>query len=332
MPGIDDVARLAGVSKATASRALSGRGSVAERTRERVLGAAAKLDYRASPAAVKLATGRSGAIGVLAPEIDSWYVATLLRGIADRALEHDLDIVIYHLGRAGERRERVFERFLHQHHVDALISTTFALAAHETDRLASLGIPAAALGDPAPGIRTWCLDDERVGVVATEHLLGLGHERVVHVGGRSLHGLALFAAEQHRERGYLSAMRAAGLPVPETVRLHPTTVEAHRAALSVLADDPPPAIFAATDEIAMGVCIAAMQLGIRIPEQLSIVGCDDHPFAAAFGLTTIQQDPAAHGAEVVRWIVDELDHPSGDVSHTEIEPQLLLRTSTGPAT
>lgn len=328
MPGIDDVARLAGVSKATASRALSGRGSVADRTRARVLDAAERLEYRASPVAVKLATGRSGAIGVLAPEIDSWYVATLLRGIADRAIEHDLDIVVYHLGRSGERRAQVFDRFLHQHHVDALISTTFALTRPEAERLATLGMPTAALGDPAPGIRTWCLDDERVGVVATELLLGLGHDQVVHFGGESLHGLALFTAEQHRERGYLAAMQRAGLTAPGTVRLHPTTVEAHRRALQVLAVDPPSAIFAATDEIAMGVCIAAMQLGIRIPDDLSIVGCDDHPFAEAFGLTTIRQDPAAHGAEVVRWIVRELDHPSGDTSHTQIEPRLLLRSST----
>lgn len=332
MAVIDDVARLAGVSKATASRALSGRGSVADATRQRVMQAAAALDFRASPAAVSLATGRSGALGVLAPAIDTWYVSTLLRGIAEAALAHDLDVVLYDLGRGAEMRGRVFERFLQRHHIDALISTTFALTHREVSRLASIGIPAVALGDGAAGVRSWCLDDERVGTLATEHLLSLGHRRIVHVGGSTVLDESLFAAERLRERGYQRAMRAAGLE-PEPTRLHdPTVAAAHEHAVELLRSPTrPTAIFAATDEIAMGILLAARTLGMRVPDELSVVGVDDHSYAAAFDLTTVHQDPREHGERIVDWVVADLASPSGDTTHTLIEPRLVVRGSTSAA-
>ncbi|GAA3711299.1 LacI family DNA-binding transcriptional regulator [Zhihengliuella alba] len=331
MVTLADVARRAGVSKSTASRALSD-GRVSAATREHVLRIAAELHYVASPAAVSLATGRTGTIGAIVPAFDTWYTATLIRGIAHAALRHDFDLLLFELGEHGEHRDRAFDHFRRRRHVDAVFSANFALTRREVGALRDLGIPVGAIGGPTPGIRTWCLDDEAAGRLATQHLLGRGHRDILFAGGRPEEPLAMYVAEEARHAGYLSALRSAGLaPRPRRALLPTVAAAKEDAAAAFAADDRPRAVVAASDEIAMGYVLAAREAGLSVPADVSVVGVDDHPHAAAFDLTTVQQDPAEQGRLLIDWLAGEIDEPSGERQHTALAPVLVARGSVGPA-
>ncbi len=331
MVTLADVARRAGVSKSTASRALSD-GRVSAATREHVLRIAAELHYVASPAAVSLATGRTGTIGAIVPTFDTWYTSTLIRGLAHAALRHDFDLLLFELGEHGEHRDRAFDHFRRRRHVDAVFSANFALTRREVGALRDLGIPVGAIGGPTPGIRTWCLDDEAAGRLATQHLLDHGHTDILFAGGRPDEELAMYVAEDSRHAGYRAALRDAGITARAPRPLMPTVPAAKEAATAVLAAaDRPRAVVAASDEIAMGFVLAARGAGVSVPGDVSIVGIDDHPHAAAFGLTTIRQRPAEQGRLLVDWLVGQIDEPSGERHHTGLLPELVERGSTGPA-
>lgn len=340
---IDDVARLAGVSKATVSRALNNAGNVSVATAERVRKAAAQLGYQADPAAVKLATGRTNAIAVLAPGINRWYFAALLRGVADEATALGMDVVLYDLADSGKGGTDAFEGFMRRRHVDGVLLCTFAPDPERVAQLSGLGIPAAAIGGPLPGIKTWCLDDVEVGRLATQHLLDLGHRDIQFIratlpGDDDPSLGTVFDANRDRELGYVETMREAQLHARPSIAIAQTMEDARITALELLAGDQrPTAIFASTDEAAMGIMLAARELGIRIPEDLSIIGVDDHAFAGAFGLTTIRQRPGNQGAEAVRWLSARVQAPRQGVvapssapDHTKLSPELVIRSSTAP--
>ncbi|GHD00587.1 LacI family DNA-binding transcriptional regulator [Zhihengliuella salsuginis] len=332
MATLADVARAAGVSKATASRALAGR-QVAQQTRERVLAAARRLDYVASPAAVSLATGKSGMIAAIVPSLDTWFTATLIDGIAEAALDRDFDVVLYGLGERGTLRQRAFEHFQRRKHVDAVFSGNFALTTGEIEQLRDLNVPVAGIGAAAEGIRTWCLDDVAAGRAATDHLIGLGHREIVFAGGRRETDLSLYIAEDSRHRGYAESLAAAGLAVRPALHVEPNFNAAYAEGLRLFRSaEPPRALYAATDDIAMGLILAARDAGLAIPADLSIVGTDDQRLAEPFGLTTLRQDPAAQGGEIMRWLAREIETPSRDRSHTRVLPELIVRGTTAAPT
>ncbi|WP_306231606.1 LacI family DNA-binding transcriptional regulator [Agrococcus beijingensis] len=333
MPKLDDVARAAGVSKATASRALSGASGVSPATRERVERTAADLGFRASNAARRLATGVTRTIGVLTPSVNRWYFGSVLHGIAHAADQHDHDVLLYDLGAFGKGGHEKFERFMLRGEVDGLVTITWSLVGGDLGRLAELGIPVATVGEPTPHSRSFALDDDAAGRVATEHLVQLGHTDLLHLASETEVQPLDASSSDRRLRAFQRVSAEHGLRMRDVVTL-PTTLEgSHRAALELLAGaDRPTGIVAGTDEVALGVMLAAHQLGIRVPEQLSVIGVDDVPSAAAFGLTTIKQDPAKHGEDVVAWIMAQLQEPrpEPDRQHTDYPPELIVRASTAP--
>lgn len=338
MPRLDEVARAAGVSKATASRALSGADAVSAVTRERVQRVAAELGYRASGAARRLATGVTRTIGVLTPSVDRWYFGSVLHGIAHAADEHEHDLLLYDLGAFGHGGQAKFERFMRRGEVDGLITITWSLVGGDLTRLAALGIPVATVGEPTPHTRSFSLDDDAAGELATEHLVQLGHTDLLHIASATEVEPVDASSSDRRSRAFERVSARNRLAMRPVVTV-PTTLEgAHGRVLEVLArPDRPTAVFAGTDEVAVAVLLAAQRLGIRVPEQLSVIGVDDAPAASAFGLTTIRQDPAQHGEDVVAWIMAELAARSrGDATgepdrgHTGYAPELVVRASTAP--
>jgi DNA-binding LacI/PurR family transcriptional regulator len=314
MSGIADVARLAGVSKSTASRALSGRGYTSPTTRARVASAARELGFVASTAAASLATGRTRAVGVVTPSVGRWFFAQAIEGIEGELVGAGYDLSLYRLGADAQQRRRVFEHSLLRNRVDAVITVGIALAPHELEALRSLGKPVVGVGGPVDGIPTLSVDEVAVGRLATEHLIGLGHTRIMHFGGAGDPyddgDPADSPIELQRLAGFRAALDAAGIPHPDDLRATSFSIPGgYATALAVLADPRgrPTAIVAGCDEIAIGTIIAARQLGIQVPSQLSIVGVDDHELAAMFGLTTLRQLPAAQGALAVRIALAGLD-------------------------
>ncbi len=330
-----DVADLAGVSKATASRALSGRGYVSAEARQRVVDAAASLGFVASSNAASLVTGQTKNVGLVIPFVNRWYFGEVLDGIEQALMEAGYDLTLYKLREDEEQRRRVFDYFLVRKRVDAVIAVGVTLSPQEIDLLHNLGKPLVGLGGFIDGITTLSLDDEDVARKATRHVLGLGHTRIVHLGG-SLDRPMDFVVHQQRLDGFLSTMADAGLPTEGSVYSADFTMEGgYDAALRVLADPltRPTAIVAGCDEIAFGVLVAARQLGIAVPNALSVIGIDGHDHAQMFGLTTLAQEPAAQGRRGVELLLDLLLEPEDHrtTHHHVVDVRLDVRSSTTTA-
>lgn len=336
---IGDVARLAGVSKSTASRALSGRGYVSDATRERVVQAAADLGFVVSSNAASLVTGQTRNVGVVIPFINRWFFAEVLDGIESALISSGYDLTLYRLSPDAEQRRRVFDYFLVRKRVDAVIAIGIELTVREVDQLRSLGKPIVGLGGPIEGIPTINIDDVDVARMATELLINLGHRNIMHLGG-DLDEQMDFRVHAQRLTGFRLAMSAAGLDSEDNFRAVPFNIPGgYEGALKVLADprQRPTAIVAGCDEVAVGVIVAARQLGIQIPSQLSVVGIDGHTLAPMFGLTTFEQYPSRQGSTAASIILETLAGAGQGETPSELRRtmpvSLAVRGSTtAPAT
>lgn len=327
-----DVARNAGVSKSTASRALSGRGYVSEDTRRRVEAAAAELGYVVSSTAASLVTGRTRNVAVVIPYINRWYFGEVLEGIEAALIRAGYDLTLYRLSTDRDLRRRVFDYFLIRKRVDAVISVAIDLSPHEVQMLLSLGKPLVGIGGRIDGIPSLSIDDVETARLATEHLISLGHQRIVHIGGDQNEQMD-FRVHSQRYTGFSQAIAEAGLPVDDDFRAAEFSIEGgYSVGLSVLGDPRtrPTAIFAGCDEIAIGVMVAARQLGISVPNDLSVIGVDGHPLSTMFGLTTLAQEPERQGARAVELLLSQLEHadaPPPD-EHLLLPTALTVRSST----
>ena len=333
MVGIDEVARHAGVSTATVSRALSGNAHVSPATRLKVERAAGELGYVVSSTASSLASGRMKNIGVVVPFLSRWFFSSVVEGAQQELLRNGYDLTLYNLTGGGEERRSVFEHFLLRQRVDAVIAISLELTESEVARLHALGKPLVGVGGPIAGVRTLTIDDVSVARLATEHLLALGHTRIAHIGGNKDFDLD-FHLPTNRRVGYEAALAAAGID-PEPGLFQPadfTMAGGYQAAKQLLgrAHDRPTAIFAASDEMAIGSILAARDLGMVVPRDVSVIGIDDHDLAEFFGLSTIAQFPRGQGEAAVGILLDQL-HP-GEHDHaglnTPMPFELIVRSST----
>jgi LacI family repressor for deo operon, udp, cdd, tsx, nupC, and nupG len=333
MPSIQDVAVHAGVSTATVSRALSGKGTVSAATRERVAAAADELGYVVSSNASSLATGRTKNVGVVVPALSPWFFSTVLEGAERSLLSHGYDLTLYNLSGGGEERRSVFEHFLLRQRVDAVIAISLELTVSEVGRLLAMNKPIVGVGGPLPGVRTLSIDNISVARLATEHLLSLGHLQIAYIGGtpdfeRDFH------LPTNRRVGYEAALTAVGIsPDPELFRRADFTIPGGYTAAKQLLGNPrnrPTAIFAASDEMAIGTILAARDLGMNVPEDLSVIGVDDHDLAEFFGLSTVAQFPGLQGRNAVEILMKQL-HPGPHPAKTLDTPlpyELIVRSST----
>lgn len=339
MASLDDVARAAGVSTATVSRALSGRGRTSEATRERVRAVAAELGYVASATAASLASGRAENIGVVVPLMDRWFFATVLDGIASRLAPRGFDVTLYNLTDDPAQRRRLFETSLRRGRVDGLIVLSVALTDDEVARVRSLGLPVVGLGVPRSELSGLRVDDTAVGRAAAEHLLALGHRDIAHIGQSLPPGSPSDPAldiPTRRRRGFDEAIAdasAGGAPVIGRYAEADFTVEGGRRAAHELLGSPvpPTAVFAASDEMAYGVMTAARERGVAVPGELSVIGVDGHDLADLFGLTTIDQFPHAQGeraGEAMLAALDDPGVPDAALPAASLAFQLVARGST----
>jgi LacI family transcriptional regulator, repressor for deo operon, udp, cdd, tsx, nupC, and nupG len=341
MVGIGEVAHAAGVSVATVSRALTGRGPVAEATQQHVVAVAADLGYVASSTAASLATGRASAVGVIVPKIDGWFYATVLASAQNELARAGLDLTLYRLGDGADARTRVFEQLALRGRTDALLAVSLEVTREEAHRLRASGKPIVSLGGPIHGIPSVSVDEIEMATVMTDHLASLGHRRIALISGAP--GRSDLLLPIKRQVGYeLALQRRAIRHDAALVETAGFSIESgFQAALHLLHDAArrPTAILAISDEMAMGAMLAARSLGLEVPRDVSIAGIDDHEHAAFFGLTTVAQYPAAQGAEAVRLLLQSIGDSDddggggggGDEAHDEPQPfDLIVRTSTAP--
>ncbi len=330
-----DVANAVGVSTATVSKALNGRGDIAAQTRDRVLAAVAELGYR--PTTVSGGASTRRAIAVVFDVPASPYILGVLQGVLAAATETHVDLLTRLAPPRASRGQRAVARdwVLEQQAsgVTGIIGLTLSAPDALIDAASNASLPFVIV-DPVDtsharmvsvGSSNWA-----GARTATEHLIDLGHRRIAWIGGPETS-----TAARDRLYGYQAALDAAGIAVdPSLIRADHFTVStgAIHARDLLTAPEPPTAIMAADDEIAVGVLATAHELGVRLPEDLSVTGFDDTPQAAwtTPPLTTVHQHLEGMGAMAVQTlrVMAEGRHPSS--RHVELATTLTVRESTAP--
>lgn len=264
------------------------------------------------------------------PFADRWYFDQVLAGAAAKAAEHGAELrVAVQAPGPGVHRE-VAERFaglLADPDCVGALSISFDLDAEDARLLAAHDRPVVVVGGRSAHLPSVFIDDIATARLATEHLLSLGHRSVAHLAGYAT-APDDFTMRGERVRGYSEAMAAAGLE--ERSRVVPAMFArdaAQRAARQLLtSEDRPTAVFVVADEIALAVLDTAEELGLEVPRDLSVIGVDDHPDAAARGLTTVRQRPDALGTAAAARLFGETRE---DVQRQDVE--LVVRSTTsGP--
>jgi LacI family repressor for deo operon, udp, cdd, tsx, nupC, and nupG len=326
---IQDVASAAGVSVATVSRALRGLPNVAVSTRARVEVAARDLNYRPDPYASRLAAGRSRTIAIVVPFVNSWYFANVIAGAQAVCADDGYDLLVLTAPSPAARAATVTDTFGLDRRVDGMIFVEVALGGDDIVELERLRLGVVTIGQrttPYPSVN---VDNVAVGRAVAEHLVELGHARIGILAGQAEDPVN-FDVPGDRIAGARAAVAAAGLDIdPDLIAAGQFTVEGgHRAATTLLTSALPTALFALSDEMAFGAVIAARELGIDIPGDVSLVGVDDHEVAEVMGLTTVRQGVVEHGARAAAALLRSLGGEGGEPFH-EVRPiELVVRRST----
>ncbi len=333
-PTISDVARAAGVSVATVSRALRGLDKVHPETRARVVAAADQLDYIGSPDAAGLASGRSRLIGIITPFMSRWFFTGIMSSIEKVFRDHNHHILLMDLeekspeARLSLTQGRLFKR------VDGLIVINVELEAAESELVHRLDLPVVAVGYPFQTAPRIGIDDHGCSAMAATHLLDLGHTDIAYVGKARPHN-PHGRTPTERLRGFESVLGERGIPVRDEWVLESdwSVADAHAGAQRLFAlSQVPTAVVCGSDEMALGVIAAAQQAGLRVPEDVSVVGIDDHDMAAVFGLTTVRQDVAAQGQAAAVAMLALLGLIDGEPELTVNFPveMIVRRTTAAP--
>jgi DNA-binding LacI/PurR family transcriptional regulator len=331
---LSDVAARAGVSKATASRVLNGNSAVDPRTRDRVLAAIAELDYTPSPLARRLSFGRTLTISVVTTFLTRPQAAERLRGIDAVLSDSEFDLVIYNV-ESIDKRDQYVRGLTSAKRTDGLLVISLPLREEDVQRLSSAAIPVVVVDAHAPaveGLPHVVGDDIGGGEIATRHLLELGHRRIAFLGDQFDNPFG-FTSSRHRYIGYEQALGGASVSVrPDLVALGAhSRYEARELAARILTrDDRPSAIFAASDTQALGVISAAHEAGLRVPDDLSVIGYDDTEMADYLGLTTVRQQLFESGRLGADLLLREIGRRSEDPPSVLLHPELVIRGTTAP--
>jgi DNA-binding LacI/PurR family transcriptional regulator len=327
--GIVEIAKKAGVSPATVSRALRGMHHVNERTRKKIIEAAQLLDYPIRPDLLpRNESTRTNTIGVIAPYLSRWYFSQAVAGVEQALREAGIDLLLYNFAQV-DARQRVFQQKKLVGKVDGLIVISLPPTEREFDQILGLGIPVALLGVPDSRCSSVSIDDVKGAELATQHLIDLGHREIAIVSGQEERAFNFKVASQRKE-GFLNILRQ------NEIEFNP--------AFEILADFDsrtaelamdeflrkkklPTAIFCESDEMAFGVMKSIRKKGLQIPEDISVVGYDDHEFSETFGLTTVAQPVKFLGQLAASQIMAKIEKPDNSSAQMKVPTSLVIRTS-----
>ena len=325
---IVDVADEAGISYATVSRVINNKDHVSPEKRERVLRAMAQLGYVANMQARSLAGGESRVVGLLVDYLSSSYMDEIIRGIDEALDAENYDLMLYTTHRR-KTKESAYVTKLTRRLADGLLLILPRNASAYLDTLRQRQFPHVLvdyLSDKqnAPSVST---TNFRGAYDAMSFLLSLGHQRIGFITGTMEFGCA-----RDRLDGYRTALTDHGLPVdPQLICegnfMQPQGYEGAQRLLSL--DERPTAIFASNDMMAFGVMEAARERGLRLPEDLSIVGFDDIPQSPYVhpALTTVRQPLEEMGRSAARLLLKYIAHPSAEIERIELPTRLVIRES-----
>ncbi|WP_433514831.1 LacI family DNA-binding transcriptional regulator [Nonomuraea sp. CA-143628] len=326
-----DVAKLAGVSGQTVSRVANGNDRVTAATRLKVETAMRQLGYRTNIAARALATGRFGTIGVVMFNLSAVLNVRIVEAVVSGAQARGYSVSVAMVDGPTEKDIRAAVRGLTDRAVDGVIVIEARVL--DTPHLRLPDEVPVVIADSRAAHRhpTFGMDEAAGTRAAVDHLLGLGHATVHHVAGP-----AGSIPAQRRRAAWQRLLKRAGRVVPPPVVGDWSPQSGYDAARRLLADDAVTAVFAANDQMAVGVLRAADELGRRVPDDLSVVGFDDLDFTPFLSppLTTVRQDLAAVGRRCLEQLIAQIEAPQGAEAAASasrfVLPELVVRASTAP--
>jgi DNA-binding LacI/PurR family transcriptional regulator len=331
---IRDVAKRAGVSVATASRALNGKQVVNPQTRDRILAVMEELDFRPSPAARRLSLGRTLTVGVVVSFLTRPQAAERLRGVDALLTDSEFDLVIYNV-ETIQKRDHYLGSLAHSHRTDGLLVMSLPPPVEAVPALGRAPVPVVFIDVHTPSVAEMprvISDDVAGGGLAARHLLGLGHRQIAFIGD-ALEDPFGFTSSRDREDGLRHELAVAGIDIPRAWIGHGAhgRYEAREIARRILtAEHAPSAIFAASDTQALGVIAAARELGLHVPDDLSVIGYDDIEAADYVGLTTVRQQLFESGRRGAEILLGEIDGRSEQPPVARLTPELRVRATTAP--
>ena len=342
---VADVARKAGVSKATAARVLGGYGTVSDRVRDTVTAAARALDYRPNELARSMTTGRSGTIGVVVGDIENPFFSLAMRGIADVARQAGFTVILINSGE-DVANEKAAIRTLIAKRVDGLIVSPAKEG--DVDHLKEVvrtGRPLALLdrGSAALDVDTVIADDRHAAEGVTRRLLGLGHRRIAYLTACDTADHVFrnpadinTGSVRRRIEGYLGTCREAGLTEMEKwVRVGAVTPDQTRRIVTALLQQPerPTAIIASDSVIGLEVFRTCRELGLALPDDLSLVSFHNADWTTVTSppITVVQQPVYELGEAVAKLLVERLNGEGGEAQRLVLKTRLIDRASVGTA-
>lgn len=327
-PTILDIAARAGVSKSVVSRAMRGQASVSEASRQAVISAAEELGYRANAVARSLVQRRTYNVGVVVSDLHNIFFAEVLDGVYAAAAERGYRAFITTGNRDPDAEERALGQLL-ELRADGVILAGPRIPLNAI-KAAARSVPIALVGSNhrLRGVDVVADDDVYGADLAVKHLAGLGHRDIALIDG----GEGAGAAE--RRAGYLTAM--ADLRFRSYIRIEPgdfTEGGGYEGARKLLAEGRrPTAIFASNDQSAVGALNAINEAGLRVPDDVSLIGYDNTALAALrhISLTTIHQPRSQIGEMALKAVVHRIERPGSPARHHVLAPRLVVRSTTGP--
>lgn len=328
---IRDVAKRAGVGIGTVSRVLNDHPSVSDATRQKVLTAIKALDYTPNPIARRLSLGKTLTIAAVVPFFTRPSFVERLRGVEYALADSEYDLILFNV-ETVDKRDVYFRTLPRRERVDGLLIVSLPPRDGEVDRLLQSGVPTVLIDAHHSRLSRVVIDDVAGGRIATQHLIDLGH-RIIGFVGDKFENPFNFVSSRYRYKGYRHALEEAGIPFRPEYECQgehgrEEAREMTRALLSL--SDPPTAIFAASDVQAIGVVEAAREIGLKVPEDLSVIGYDDIEIAEYLHLTTIRQPLFASGVEGVSLLTEVIATPPPSPSQVLLPIELIVRRTTAP--
>jgi LacI family transcriptional regulator/LacI family repressor for deo operon, udp, cdd, tsx, nupC, and nupG len=333
---IQDIAEAAGVSHSTVSRALHDSHLISPEVRQRIQELAHEMGYTPNAVAQSLKGRRTNTVGLVVTSISDPFAGRVVRGIEDVAQAANVSVFLSVSNNDPERELEVIETF-HRRRVDGVISATAQIRGPYVERLAQIKMPTVLINQQlaAEGERLHCVDADDLGGArqAVDHLLALGHRAVGYIGVSDR-----LQSSQRRLAGYRASLAAAGVvpddgwiwTVPARPGFHADDVGAGQALLPELLRAGVTAVFCYNDMIAVGVLLACRELGLSVPDQLSVVGYDDVELARYVTppLTTVHQPKLRLGELAMQMLLDVLE--GRPVANHVLSTELVMRASTAP--
>ncbi len=321
-----EVAKRAGVSQSAVSRTFTPGASASKKTVEKVRKAAAELGYRPNVLARAMVSGKSRIIGLVVAYLENQFYPEALEKLSNELQKRGYHVLIFMAEQKAGHIDTVVEEIL-DYQVDGIIAASVALSSDLSERCRAAGVPMVLFNrsQDDPNMSAVTSDNYAGGRKVAEFLLAAGHRKIGYIAG--WHGAS---TQRDREAGFTAALAEAGVALHSRAEGDFKMEKAADATRKMFAHDAPAAVFVANDHMAFSVLdTLRFELGLRVPEDVSVVGYDDVPAAGwpAYNLTTMRQPTNRMVANTIEILLDQIDKNTGDTRHIAIDGPLIVRGS-----